>query len=125
MPAAECETLTLFLNSQNTTVMRIKTKELGHPQPETLRRVDNATTNNHIINILQQKKSNSFDMQLHCLRDQINNSQFKMDRKKREFNHACYYFKRHIVVHPKKMCPKHLVSHAKTHHKMVGCFTPR
>ena len=73
----EFETLTLFLNCQNTIIVRKMAKELGHSQPATPTRVDNATTNNCARNNLQQKKSKSFDMRLHWLRDQMNNIQFE------------------------------------------------
>ena len=124
-PSDECETLTLFLNCQTTIVIRIIAKWLGHPQPATPTRVYNTTTNNFVYNNLQQKKSKSFDMRLHWLRDRINNSQFKIHWMKWEFNYAYYYFKQHTEAHHKKMRPMCLVSQATTHHKNARCFTPR
>ena len=121
----ECETLTLFLNYQSTIFVRTTTKELGHPQPATSTRVENETTNNCICNNLQQKKSKSFDIRLHWLRDQINNSQFEMHWMKGDFNYVEYYSKNNAESHNKQVRSKCLVLQTTTHYMKVGCFTPR
>ena len=121
--AAECETLTLFLNCQTAIVVRVTAKELGHPQPATPIRVDNTTTNNYVCNNLQQKKSKSFDMRLHWLRDRINNSQFETCWMKGEFNYADYYSKHHPAAHHKKMRSTCLASQVVPKHTFMQRIT--
>ena len=109
--ATECGTVTLFLNFRTMIVIRITTKELGHPQPLRPTREDKTTTNNFMCNNLQQKKSKSFNMRLHWLRDQIKNRQFETHYMKGEFNYAEYYSKHHTEAHHKKIRPTCLASH--------------
>ena len=90
--------------------MRTTAMELGHEQPETPTQVDNTTTFNYAHGTLQQKRSKSFDMRLHWLRDRTNREQFYVCWAKGDTNMADYYSKHHTAAHEKRIRHKHLCS---------------
>ena len=101
--AAECETVTLFINCQTVIVIRTTAMELGHEQPATPTQVKNTTTCNYVYDTLQQKQSKSFDMKLHWLRDRTNRNQFHVYWAKGTDNLDYYYSKHHSAAHEKRI----------------------
>ena len=67
--AAEAETGGLFHNGQTIIHIRRLLEALGHRQPPTPLKTDNSTSNAFINKSLRQKKSKSWDMRFHWLRD--------------------------------------------------------
>ena len=67
--AAEAETSALFHNAKTAIPIRRILIALGHPQPPTPIKVDNSTANAFVHNNITQKRSKSWDMRHHWLRD--------------------------------------------------------
>ena len=66
---AETETAGVFHNAQRAIPIRYILEQLGHAQPPTRIKADNSTTTGFIHNNIHQKKSKSWDMRYHWLRD--------------------------------------------------------
>ena len=81
---------------------------MGHPQPPTPVITDNSTTAGFTNGNIQIKKSKSWDMNLHWLRDRENHNQFKVVWQKGSGNGADYHTKHHPTVHHKVMRPKYI-----------------
>ena len=67
--AAEAETAGLFHNGQEIVLLRRILKALGHPQPPTPLQTDNTTASDFANQTLRLKRSKSWDMRFHWLRD--------------------------------------------------------
>ncbi len=67
--AAEAELGALFLNAQETKVMRLTLLELGHPQPTTPIHIGNTTTIGIINNTIKRQCSRAMEMQYFWLLD--------------------------------------------------------
>ena len=67
--SAEAETGALFQNAQNSIAIRQALHSLGHPQPATPLKTDNSTAFGYVHNNIKQRKSKSWDMRYHWLRD--------------------------------------------------------
>ena len=67
--AAEAETGGLFHDGQTIVHIRRLLKALGHKQPPTPLKTDNSTSNAFVNRLVQQKKSKSWDMKFHWLRN--------------------------------------------------------
>ena len=67
--AAKAKTGGLFHNGQMTIHIRRLLEALGHQQPATPLKTDNSTSNAFVHKLLRQKKSKSWDMWYHWLRD--------------------------------------------------------
>ena len=67
--AVEAETKGLCHAAQSSITIRTFLLNLGHPQPSTLLKTDDSTAIFFVHQNIQQKKSKSWDMQFHWLRD--------------------------------------------------------
>ena len=67
--AAEAETSALFHNAKTSISICRLLIELGHPQPPTPIKVDNSTAAGFVNKNITQKRSKSWDMRFHWLRD--------------------------------------------------------
>ena len=67
--AAEAKTAGVFTNAQIALPIRHTLEALGHPQPPTPIKTDNSTVIGFVNNNIQQKRSKSWDMRYHWLRD--------------------------------------------------------
>ena len=67
--AAEAEISALFHNAKTAIPLRRILIALGHPQPLTPIKVDNSTATSFVHNNITQKRSKSWDMRHHWLRD--------------------------------------------------------
>ena len=74
--AAEAETHAVFHNAKTALPIRHLLIQMGHPQLPTPITTDNSTTTGYVNGNIQQKKSKSWDMRLHWLRDEHNKKQF-------------------------------------------------
>ena len=109
---------------------------MGHPQPITEINTDNSTTIGFTNKNMQLKKSKSWDMSLHWLRDREKQKQFKVQWKKGADIPADYFTKHHTVTHHRNMRGKFvrdsiniLVNnlsfiYCKTNMGLQGCVNP-
>lgn len=67
--SAEAETGALFHNAQNIIAFRQALECLGHKQPPTPLKTDNSTACGYVNKNIKIKKSKSWDMRYHWLRD--------------------------------------------------------
>ena len=101
--AAEAETHGVFNNAKTTLYLRHLLSALGHCQPSTILRTDNSTTAGFIHNKIQLKKSKSWDMQLHWLREKELLKKLKIIWDKGSDNKSDYFTKNHSITHHRKM----------------------
>ena len=76
--AAEAETGGIFQNARTILPIRGMLQTLNHPQLPTQIKTDNSTANDFVSKKLKQKRSKSWDLRYHWLRDRCNQNQFKV-----------------------------------------------
>ena len=76
--AAEAETAAIFYNAQTSILLRRILHALGHPQPPTPIKTDNATANGFVHNNMHLRKSKTWDMRYYWLRDKETQKQIKV-----------------------------------------------
>ena len=91
--AAEAETAALFHNAQIARPIRAILHELGHPQPPTRIKTDNATANAFIHQTMRHKNSKSWDMRYWWLKEKSAQSEFDIFWDKGVNNWADYFTK--------------------------------
>ena len=104
--AAEAETAGLFHNAQQARPIRHILHHLGHPQPPTPLKTDNATANAFIHQTMQHKKSKSWDMRYWWLKEKSAQSEFDIFWDKGVNNWVDYFTKHfspstHQALHPR------------------------
>ena len=104
--AAEAETAGLFHNAQQARPIRYILTQLGHPQPPTPIKTDNATANAFIHQTMRHKKSKSWDMRYWWLKENSAQSEFDIFWDKGVNNWADYFTKHfspsvHQVLRPR------------------------
>ena len=109
--SAEAEVGGIFHNAQQTLPIRIALEALDHPQPPTPIKTDNSTAHGFIYKNINMKKSKSWDMRYHWLRDRENQKQFDIYWKPGVQNHADYWTKHHPVLHHRSMRAKYVQDH--------------
>ena len=101
--AAEAEMSGLFHNAQVGIIARRILHYLGHPQPATPLKTDNTTASNFVHHNMNLRRSKTWDMRFHWLRDQQTKKEFKIYWKhgndKADPNHGDYFTKHHITKH--------------------------
>ena len=103
--AAEAETAGLFFNAQTGIIVRTALNELGHTQPKTRLKTDNTTATGFVHNNIKQKKSKSWDMRFHWLREKHIQEIFNIFWEKGLKNLADYFTKHHSTLYHQKMRP--------------------
>jgi len=106
--AAEAETGGVFHNCQFGIQIRRILEILDHPQPPTKVKTDNSTAASFVNKSIKQKRSKSWDMRFHWLRDRSAQEQYDIYWKEGIDNNADYYTKHHAPSHHLKMRPLHL-----------------
>ena len=101
--AAEAETSATFHNAQQAIHIRQILHHLGHKQPPTPLKVDNSTTNGFVHNNINQKRSKSWDMRYHWLRDKETQKEINVYWDKGTNNLADYYTKHHTAPYHRKI----------------------
>ena len=95
--AAEAETAGVFYNAQKAIPIRYILEQLGHQQPPTPLKTDNSTALGFVRNNIHQKRSKSWDMRYHWLRDRMTRNQFNVYWEKGTNNNADYFTKHHPI----------------------------
>ena len=73
---------------------------MGHKQDQSTEiRTDNSISEDFVNNNIQIKRSKTWDMQLHWLRDPENQKKFKVIWEKGSKNGADYFTKHHATIH--------------------------
>ena len=93
--AAEVETAGIFHNAQITVQIRHILQSLNYLQPPTPIKTNNSMAHSFITNNIYQKKSKSWDMNYHSLRDRQTQKQIMVYWKKGADNNADYTTKHH------------------------------
>ena len=106
--AAEAETHGVFHNAKIGVNIRHLLQKMGHRQPPTPIATDNSTTAGFANNNIQLKKSKSWDMNLHWLRDREHRKQFLIEWQKGAANGADYHTKHHPTMHHRQMRSKYI-----------------
>ena len=101
--AAEAETKGVFQNAKTVIALRNLLKQIGHSQPPTTIHTDNSTTVGFVNKNIQMKRSKSWDMNFHWLRDKETLKEINIAWKKGDENYADYFTKHHSLVHHRKM----------------------
>ena len=101
--AAEAETGGLFHNCQNAIYIRRLLEVLNHKQIPTPVKTDNSTAASFVQEMIKQKRSKSWDMRYHWIRDQQTLKTIKVYWDKGLNNHADYFTKHHTPAHHKRM----------------------
>ena len=106
--AAEAEISALFHNARTAIPLRRLLIALGHPQPPTPIKVDNSTANAFVHNNITQRRSKSWDMRFHWLRDPPTKQQIGVYWDKGTNNWADYYTKTHTTPYHRTMRPNYI-----------------
>jgi hypothetical protein len=131
--AAEAETGGLFHNAQTTLPIRVALEELDHPQPPTPLKTDNSTATSFVHSSMKQKRSKSWDMRYHWLRERQLKEQLRIYWDKGINNDADYFTKHHPPKHHQMMRSKYIlkanlirfVRHALSSRRVRGCVSPQ
>ena len=91
--AAEAETGGLYSNCQTAIPIRQILTALGHKQPPTPVKTDNSTACSFAKDTLKARRSKSWDMRYHWLKDRQQQQQFYIYWDKGSNNHADYWTK--------------------------------
>ena len=78
---------------------------MGHTQTPTHISTDNSTTHGFCNKNIQLKRSKSWDMNFHWLRDKDTLKEINIAWAKGKDNYADYFTKHHSIVHHRKMRP--------------------
>ncbi len=105
---AEAETAGVFINANEAIPCRYILEALDHPQPATPLETDNSTTNSFCHSTMRQKRSKSWDMRYHWLRDKETQKIIRVYWKPGKLNRADYFSKHHPPSHHQKMRPKYI-----------------
>ena len=102
--AAEAETYGVFHNTKQTLPLRHILEELGHKQNKPTSIItDNSTSAGYVNKNMQMKRSKTWDMHLHWLRDKEKQKQFKVIWDKGSNNKTDYFTKHHPTIHHRRM----------------------
>ena len=101
--AAEAETGGLFHNCQNTIYLRRLLNILNHKQVPTPVKTDNSTAASFVKEMIKQKRSKSWDMRYHWIRDQQSQKNINVYWDKGQNNIADYFIEHHAPSHHKRM----------------------
>ena len=106
--AAEAETAGLFHNAKTAIAIRRALQTLGHPQPPTPIKTDNSTALGFVKNLVHQKRSKSWDMRFHWLREK-NKTDLNVYWAPGNTNHADYFTKHHSPTYHKQVRSKYIL----------------
>jgi hypothetical protein len=131
--AAEAETGGLFHNAQTCLPIRVALEELGHPQPPTPLKTDNSTATAFVHSSMKQKRSKSWDMRYHWLRDRQLKDQLRIYWDKGSNNDADYFTKHHPPKYHQMMRSKYIlkanliriVRNSLSSSRVRGCVSPQ
>ena len=119
--AAEAEVAAIHLNAQEAITIRQCLQDMGHPQPATRIRTDNATAKGFVNNSIKQKHSRTFDRQYWWLKDREAQLHFHIIWEPGIYNLADYPTKHHSAKHHKQTRPIYLHINGKSPTSLQGC----
>ena len=108
--SAEAETGALFYNGQNIVALRQALECLGHKQPPTPLKTDNSTACGYVNKNIRIKKSKSWDMRFHWLRDRQLRNFFKVFWQQGSNNDADYFTKHFSPAHHKMIRSRYVLN---------------
>ena len=106
--AAEAETAALFHNAKTAIELRRTLTALGHPQPPTPLKTNNSTALGYVKNLVNQKRSKSWDMRFHWLREK-NSKDLQVYWAPGKNNLADYFTKHHSPTYHKLVRPWYIL----------------
>ena len=106
--AAEAETAALFHNAKTAPEIRHILRALDHIQPPTPLKTDNSTAEGYVRRFVHLRRSKSWDMRYHWLRER-NNKDFLLHWAPGCQNHADYYTKHHAPAYHKQVCTRYIL----------------
>jgi hypothetical protein len=118
--AAEAEIGGIFHNAQMAIPIRTILNAMGHPQPPTPIKTDNATAQGFVYKNINQKKSKSWDMRYYWLRDKENQQMFKIFWERGIDNNADYFTKHHSTGHHREIRARYVQDAVKQLHQQVA-----
>ena len=90
----------LFHSTKQSLPIRHILEELGHKQIHpTPNKTDNSTSVGYVNKNIQMKRSKTWDMHLHWLRDKEKHKQFKVYWEKGSKNYSDYFTKHFPIIH--------------------------
>ena len=121
--SAEAEVAGIFHNATMAIPIRHILQALNHPQPATPLKTDNSTAAGFVYDNIHQKRSKSWDMRYHWLRDKQTQEQFNIFWARAINNDADYYTKHHPTKHHRAQRPKYVQDKLKEClHILRGCL---
>ena len=106
--AAEAETSALFHNAQTAIPIRRILQQLSHPQPPTPIKIDNLTTTGYVHKNIHQRRSKSWDMKFHWLRDDKTLCALRVYWDRGPNNDGNYFTKHHTTPYHRQIRPKYI-----------------
>ena len=107
--AAEAETGGVYSNCQFAVPLRRMLEALGHKQPPTIIKTDNATARSFVNKTLKQKHSKSWDMRYYWLLDRVAQAQFLIYWDKGLNNYGDYYTKHWPATYHQTIRPTYIL----------------
>ena len=107
--AAEAECGGLFQNAQVAINIRRILEAIGHPQKETRIKIDNKTANSFVHASMRVKRSKTWDMRYHWLREQATKKIIRIFWDKGSNNDADYFSKHHAPAIHKIQRPRYIL----------------
>jgi hypothetical protein len=120
--AAECETGGIFFNGQTIIIIRVALETLGHPQPPTPLKTDNSTADSFVHSNIKQRKSKTWDLRWHWLRDREGQLQLKVYWDKGENNDGDYWTKHHAPSHHRHIRSRYVINHCPSTMNLSSSF---
>ena len=108
LSSAEAEVAGIFHNAGMAIPIRHILQALNHPQPPTPLKTDNSTATGFVYINIHQKRSKSWDMRYHWLRDKQTQQQFNIFWEKGVNNDADYFTKHHPTTHHRSQRAKYV-----------------
>ena len=106
--AVEAEVAGIFRNATMTIPIRHILTSLGHPQPPTPIKTDNATAAGFVYDNIHQKRLKSWGVRYYWLRDREMQQQFNIFWQPGSEKKSDYYMKHHATVHHCNKQQKHV-----------------
>ena len=121
--AGEGETGAAFYNGQEIMPLRQTLIELGHPQPATPLRTDNAFTAGFSAGTIKQRRSKAIDMRFYWLKDRQAQGQLNIYWRPGATNLADYPSKHHAPAHHRRMRTTYLHEPENPRPKLLPSFS--
>jgi len=122
--AAEAETAGVYHNAQVCVPIRRILEALGHVQPPTPIKTENATAHGFTYDNINQKRSKSWDMRYYWLRERKNQKQLDIFWDKGTLNDADYFTKHHPNTHHREIRKRYVYDRITQNLNNLKSITP-